>query len=1371
MSHTGFIRLYAALIVTMLSAIGAAAFDVRDYRFHQMQETSYYGGINSIAMDRFGRIWFSGTDALYMYNGHSFEPMSVPSTESRTPVDYRKVLVGKDKELYAATSLGLYEFDYSGRVFSAVACGNVGTAEIAADGDVWMVLNDKVTKCSQENHALQEFPLPVVTRVSPTSLSLACTQNHIWVGAWNRLFILSEDVGYSPFADVGENPDAVIADVLEMGEFVYVLTVADGIYVYDLFGGQTGRFILPSGYDKSSTAKQFCVDSHGIIWVATQSGLMLIGPDNSQTELLTSSLLDECSLPNNSVWSLYSDPDGGMWVGTYGGKLAYQTFHDSHVLHVGPSHGSLSHPIVSAFAEDYDGNLWIGTEGGGLCKWDHRTDKFSCWRQESAKGYALNSNMVKRLYPDGKDMVVAMFNGGLCRIDIASGRVENLNIQKNGRSVSVYDFASDYGKGYWLADPDVELKHWDRRSGETGDVKFYDAEGTKLRVRVETFFYDDQGKLWLVTHNGVKIMDPVARKLVGEYNIDRPEHSYNNLCCFCRTDNQGIWFGTRGAGVNVLTPDGEYMNINDNPDGTFEDRTVFGILEDNASGDVWMSTDAGLFVYDASDGIVEKSRIDILNKCGAYYVRSCFKTKSGEMLFGGTNGFIMFNPEKFHTNPYGPHVYFTSLKVNEEIVAIHGKDGILSQAIETLDGRSAKDIVRLKRNESNFEVGFSCDSYLESDRNTYAYRMVGAFDNWSVLPAGQRYVRFVNLPKGKYTLEVKAANNDGLWGEDVCSLTFKVRPYLMASTGAYCLYVLLILLVVWWVWRYSTRRKMLEQQLELEKEKERNLNALTKSRIDFFTNIAHDLKTPLTLMIDPLRQLSAQMPKDAPYYKYISMVVRNAGKTQHMISQLLKFRQIETAKLPPDNKPGDIVNFVGNIFSLFEFEASKRHIETEFSSWVDCFHTMFDYDMVEKIFTNLFSNAVKYASAWGFVNVTISVSKPEEIPAAGGADDVRWLTFAVTNSGQTIPESELPSIFEPFNRQGKVHAEFGTHTGLGLAIVKELVSDLNGVIKVNSDEQAVSFTVVLPFVQGNVGKTDDDESENNAYDYVNQEIDNMISDMDDLNDADRKRGGRQYDVLIIEDDSQLRNYMEMRLSKDYNVYSAINGRDGIAKIEKVMPNVIITDLLMPEMNGFEVCREVRSNIRISHIPIIALSAIGDNPDARIQALDAGANVFVDKPVDLDFLSRQVANLIGNQAKLKELYSRKFAAVPGKLTISSLDDEIMKKAVDLIEKNMEDEEYTVDRFVADMAIGRTKLYRKLDDLTGMSIKEFILDIRLKRAGQLLMDTDCNVAETAMKTGFGNPKYFSICFKRHFGLSPTEYKTRQCAGGENQTAEQK
>ena len=453
--------------------------------------------------------------------------------------------------------------------------------------------------------------------------------------------------------------------------------------------------------------------------------------------------------------------------------------------------------------------------------------------------------------------------------------------------------------------------------------------------------------------------------------------------------------------------------------------------------------------------------------------------------------------------------------------------------------------------------------------------------------------------------------------------------------------------------------------------------------------------------------------------------------------------------------PGDIIQYIDDIFSLFELYANKKRIETEINSKVESFYTKFDYDAIEKIFTNLFSNAIRYTFEDGFVGVRIYPTTQEEIGglSLSGKVDADYISVAITNTGKGIPDNKKEEIFESFNRFTSGKTALGESTGLGLSIVRELVTSLDGRITLDSGDSKITFTVVLPFIR-NVGKINNNLV---SYDYTISEIDNMLAESEEMDSHD-KRSYKTHSIVVIEDDSSLRFYMEQRLSEYYNVYTAASGNEGITKAEKIFPQIVITDLMMPDTDGFDVCRNLRSNIKTSHIPIIVLSALGKNTENKIKALENGANVFIDKPFDMGFLIKQVDNLIKYQKRLKQRYSKKYIVEPSKLTISSLDEELLKRAMEHIEQNISNCDYNVESFVSDMAIGRTLLYQKIKSLTGMSIKEFIISIRLKRSAQLLKESDLTISEIADLTGFVNPKYFSICFKKYFELTPSDFKKR-------------
>jgi signal transduction histidine kinase/DNA-binding response OmpR family regulator/ligand-binding sensor domain-containing protein len=1302
-----------------------------ELRFHTMPDATYYGGIHSIARDSVGRIWFSGYDAVYAFDGDRFIRMTELVT-SQKPDDFWNIgflTTDKDGRLYLATNQGLQRFDCAHGRFECIASGNIGNLESTADGSVWFICDGKV--CSLEDPSTPSgrpayppgskgsviWPLPEDMDRDPRKLSLNCSGEHVWVASSGDLYRKDVCGDFSAFHDFGSG---AVVDVLEAGDTVFVLTLSEGLYVCSQDGEVSSRYTLPIENDRASTAKQLYLGEDGILWVATQYGLMLVSPRSGCVNLLRANPIYPYSLPNNSVWSFFPDGEGRVWVGTYGGKLALAMPGDSDVdLYLKASSGGLGHPIVSCFCEDGSGRLWIGTEGGGITVWDRSTDKFSYYTQQDGSGLA--SNMVKKLLLDSEGNIWAsFFNSGVQVFDRSRERWKDTPLTRGPKdsSLSVYDFVPDGRGGLWMSDPDADLMH---ASLSTGKVKTIHAD---RRRQVESVFYDTKGQLWVLTHQGAYTVDGETGAVVKRLYMDDMPYAVNSLSCALVASSGEIFFGTKGGGVNILSPDGSYVNH------PMDGRTVFSMEEDPATGNVWMSTDRGLCYRTGGEILV--STLNSPSHCGSFYPRSSFCTSRGELLFGGTDGFILFRPGDLRLNTHLPKVFFTDLRINDKHVPTEWYT-------------AQESPMKLGHKQSNVYVSFSSDSYLQSWNNRYSCRLRGLSDEWITLPPGQKSISYFNLSPGTYVFEVKASNNDGVQGGDISSLSWEIRPSPFTTWWATGLYILAVLGLAAFIWRFFTNRKIYRHELEMEQLKEKNMQELTKARINFFTNISHDLKTPLSLIVDPLRKLKEHLPSDTPATKYASLIEKSVGRMQRMIGQLLTFREIESDRLTLDRRPGDLVSFLESIFSLFETYADRKGIEMLFHSQFESYKAAFDHEVVEKIFTNLFSNAVKYTTVPGSISVNIRQALPEEPPSG---KEGPWISITISNTGSEIPSEKRSRMFEAFNRDKEANPSFESSSGLGLAIVKELVNQVGGAVKVEYGNAQVVFTITLRLPEVQVAGNDTSSS----YSFVVSEVDSLIEELK-VKEGSVKHARKSTTVVVIDDNPELRAYLEAHLSVHYNVYTASDGAEGLEKVDKVHPQVVITDLMMDGTDGFAVCRSLRNSLGSSHIPVIVLSGDANN---KVKALESGANVFIEKPFDMDHLLSQVEGLLRMQAEMREYYSKKFVAEPSKLVISSMDEALLSKAMQHIERNMDNTDYDVDEFVYDMAVGRTILYQKIKDITGMSIKEFIMDIRLKRAAQLLKDSSLTVSEISDRTGFANPKYFSVCFKRRFDISPSDFK---------------
>lgn len=1327
--------------------------DTSRYRFHVMPETSYYGGIQSIAKDSLGRIWYTGTDAIFMYDGNSFHQLNelVSSLKPTVRWGYGSLISTRKGDLFLYTNHALLRFNYEQFAFDLVVERSIRSACEHEDGKLYILSKDSLLCYDPKNNTSIGFELPK-NKFFSKILSLNGDLYVSYEGTLCKLH--QEEQQLVPFIQL-EKSSHTIVDVLEHDGRYYLLTQRGGIFVSDSTG--TIRHHIPVSFadNQSALAKSIFLDQTGMIWVATQVGLFLYDPIKDEHGFLRLNLNDPFSLPNNSIWSIYPDPDQGVWIGTYGGKIAYCSLYDARVRYFTPSPGGLNHPIVSSFQEDQLGNIWIGTEGGGLNYWDRKSDSFSHFIKSSAD--LPSSNMIKRLRFDSENqrLLISAFNGGLVAGDPIHRTFKDLHFFFPGsrQQLTIYDFVQDNEGTWWMTDPNQPFLYKRKKNADTEIVKITGANNEKLNLDIAALYLDNQHNLRLITQQGLYVVDRNTYKVLKHYLIPDVPYSANNLSCYQKSSTGDLWLGTLGSGVNVLKKDGTYLNFNSN--NGFSPKMVFGILEDHGSKKIWFSTSEGIYSYDPKSATFEKARFYKENSCGSFYLHAAHKTAKGEMLFGGTNGFLLFDPTYMDKNPQKPRVFFTSFLVNNTAVTARSASSPLSKDISSLSNRKGERI-RLSSNESNIEIRFSANSYLAADKNQFAYRMRGLSDKWTVINTPQKSVPFFNLSSGNYTFEIKASNNDGLWGDDISRLYIHIAPPFFLSWWAYCFYSFIAISLLFFIIRYYTNKKMFKERLALEALKEQNMLDLNQARTDFFTNISHDLKTPLTLVLEPLKQLKETLEKEDHVTGYMQLIEKNVSRIQRMISQLLRFREIESQKITLHPQVGDLINFVRDVFSLFELYANKKEIETNISTHKDQIYVAFDYDIVEKILTNLFSNALKYTPNKGYVGVRIYNSTTDEkarLSEKLNEEELEYISIEVLNSGDGFSEQQIDSLFTSFNRLSPHRPTFEESSGLGLVIVKELVDVLNGKIWMVNKTNKISFTIILPLKK----EASTGSMRWNVYDYTISEIDDVMLD-DTEPDSPTKNARKANSLLLIEDDPAMRTYLEQRLSQKYNVYTASDGTEGIIKAEKICPQLIVTDLVMPNANGFEVCRRLRQNFKTSHIPIVMISGAGEENQNKIKALESGATVFIDKPFDVEYLLQQTETILKNQQELREIYSKRLVVDPAKVTITSMDEELLVRAMKFIELNIANPLYSVDDFVSDMNVGRTILYQKIHDIVGMSIKEFILNIRLKRSAYLLEQSDLTIAEIAYQTGFNNAKYFSVCFKKQFDMSPSEFKKK-------------
>jgi signal transduction histidine kinase/DNA-binding response OmpR family regulator len=647
------------------------------------------------------------------------------------------------------------------------------------------------------------------------------------------------------------------------------------------------------------------------------------------------------------------------------------------------------------------------------------------------------------------------------------------------------------------------------------------------------------------------------------------------------------------------------------------------------------------------------------------------------------------------------------------------------------------------------------------EKNRFAYQLEGYDKNWNFTTADQRIASFSNLSPGNYTFHLKASNNDGLWNDEMKSINLEILAPPWKSWWAYIIYLFVLSLMMFIGLRVYYVRKKFREQLQLERLSKEKISELNRIKIQFFTNISHEFKTPLTLISGPLKKILTTISNDSDIESDIKLVQRNVTRLHNLINQLMDFRTIENKKMKVNSRNGDVVQFVKELLSLFSPLMEEHRIQFTFECGHENFLTQFDHDIFEKIFFNLISNAVKFTPAGGNINVSLNVQKTNNRKENLLHDikESETLNFQISNSGAKIPESQIQYIFDNyFHIEKHNNSALQKGSGVGLAFTKELVELLNGDITVSSTEQHTCFQVRIPLVSNSEEKSQgvDNHVTTHNFDY-SQELVNLL-ETEKKQNRFKIKNTKLTPILIVEDNQDLQVHLFDLFHLEYNVYVGSDGIEGLHLASQKKPVLIISDVMMPKMNGTEMCRRLKSDILTSHIPIIMLSAF-NSQEQKYEGMESGADVYVEKPFDPDYLKLQVKNLIQSREAIRLAFSKKITAEPGTVQISSTDELFIQKAIQIIEKNMDNNEFNVESFVAEIGIGRTVLYQKIKALTDLSVNEFIQNIRLKRAAQLLKDSDLSISEIAYSVGFNDPKYFSTCFKKNFSLSPTEFVSRE------------
>ncbi len=1223
----------------------------------------------------------------------------------------------------------------------------------------------------------------------------------IWVGTENGLIRMSPAEGgtyktqtyrHDP-AVTGSLSDSYITSIAEdRAHRLWIGTQNGGINQWD----EDNLRFVPYTQNKtgllSNNIRKILVDPNGKLWIGTLEGLSIFDPASKSFASYQHDPNDKKSLSQNSIYSIYQDQNGSVWIGTYFGGVnvtyAYQT--PFYVYQCNKSSSSINNNVVSGITEDESHNLWLGTEGGGLNYFNRRTGLFTVYKNIPGQYNSLGSNLVKVIYRDARSRIwVGTHGGGLNLFHPENGTFSHLLYTPDDEETinsEINAVLLDSAGHLWVGTQNG-LKFF--KEGHTGSGEgpggwvataplFAPQAGQFASARA--LLEDSRKNVWIGFSTGLYKYDPHAATCT----------RINTATINCiKEDSKGrIWVGAYFEGISCYDPPSGKWTTYTTADGLPNDN-VIGILEDN-EGLFWLSTDNGLSCLDATQGLFKNyTRTDGL-AANEFNYHSFYKSDMGELFFGGYNGVTAFYPDQIQTNQTSSSLIFTALKLFNQEVPVTPDKGLLRQNIAYTDG------LVLPYNENVFTLQFALLNFVKSDKNNYAYKLVGFDKDWHYTSDPQ--VSYMNLPSGHYTLAVKGSNNDGIWSEPI-TMAIAVLPPIWDTWWAWCLYLIFTASVLFLVIRFFWIRTLLRKD-----------HALNQAKLNFFTNVSHEIRTRLTLISGPIEHILSGK-EDSLLSRQLQHVKQNADRLLFLVEELMDFRKAETQHLRLHVMPLNVVDFARDIFVSFGDLSASRRIHTDFIASEEEIIVWFDPIQMEKVICNLLSNAFKFTQEGGYISLTLEYRK--------GNVELR-----VTDNGKGIAPEHIQKLFTNYFQADDKHTQ-NTGYGIGLALSKRIVQLHKGQLSVESQlgpepgANRTCFTLML--LSGNEHYRAEELEPAPTGASARLTPTNMAST---AAGAARRLGAAvavpvgmvapspavgKPTLLIAEDNAEVRAFIVQMLCSRYVLLEAPNGVKGVEIAVREIPDLIISDIMMPEMDGLAFCETIKSDPRTNHIPLILLTAKTAS-EHLIHGLEKGADVYLTKPFSLQVLELHIRNLLAAAERIRAHYGSRFGGNippssghtgPGDRSdlgdrngINGLDDRsglgdrgtmaglgdrsglgdpgtmaglgdrslsseahetFLVALVEVIETHLDNPDFDVPLLSTKMAMSQSVLYKKVKATTDMSVGDFIRQIRFRKAAQLLQENQLSVYEVAYSVGFNDSKYFSREFKKQFGKTPSEY----------------
>lgn len=1319
-------------------------------------------------------MWFGTRDGLNRYDGSHMIIYRNSSTDSTSISDNFITSLYEDQQhnLWVGTRNGLNIFNPRLNSFTRLTHNQANDKSIAGNhiaalfgdtkGRIWIGTTGagislyysgsnsfKRITCRATGNAEQALNITTFFEDS---------RGNLWAGAESGLYLYENDT--EEFSAIIPQPVTIgthaIQSIAEAKNGTLLLCMEDnGLLIFNP-AFRTYQQYLHTASDplsiSSNLVRTVFTGKKGEIWVGTVNG----GLD--WFDIATGKFYNYHYQPDNpnslsqrTVSVLYQDRQGNLWIGTHRGGINLYTPGSEKFKHYRQTLAinSLSYNDVKSFCEDKYGNIWIGTDGGGLNRFDRKQGTFIHYKYDPFNTSSLGSNEVIDIKEDSNgNLWIATWGGGLCFYNKATDNFirYRTSSQKNGHISSDYIqcIFEDKNRQIWIGTYFGGLQMLDKKTMTFTPVTKSKTGKTSLTGNnILSITHDKEGNLWIGTDDGgLNKMNASTGEFDHYFHQEGKKPDLRVLF----TDSRGnLWLGQ--VGLHLYNKAANSFSIFTAAEGL---SSVFikGIAEDN-NGFLWISTSAGLKELDPKTSTAKTYSTGDGLQDMEFEANAFLKTKDGQIYFGGINGFNSFYPTEIKLNSFVPPVYVTDLQVqNRKVTGGKGND-LLKEDI------SFTDTIVLSYKDATFSFGFASLNYTASENNRFAYKLENWDKDW-VNAVSDTRASYTNVTPGSYRFIVKASNNDAVWNEKGHIIDVIITPPFWQTWWFRLLVAAALFGAGFYI--YSIRRKIRLQRYEEEKKEE-----IHQMQLQFFTNISHEFRTPLALITGPVEKLLKE-DTDSKNNQVYRLIQRNANRLLQLINELMDFRKAESGALKLQVMPGSITMFIQEIAEELSELAIRKNMSFTVSANTTISEVWFDRQVLEKIMINLLSNSFKYTPDYGQVQLQVMDSldgfKPQfenELVIKHNYGPGPFIYFRVADDGTGISGESMPHLFERYYRVSDKHLG----SGIGLAFVKTLTQLHKGNIYVYSSYgRGTEILVAIPAGKANYAKKER-WMKNNASPVRLESILAPLATVQPATPITAQREtskANEYVLLIADDNAELRTFLKESLEKQYRIIEAADGKEAMEKSLEYFPDIIISDIMMPVMNGIDFCRLIKTTIETAHIPFILLTA-KDGAESRMEGTETGADYYFSKPLSVDILQLTLRNILAQKEKLREHYRKDQHAEIKELAHSSRDKQFIEDLLVLIENNLSKPEMDIDFVCSEIAMSRTKLYNKIKSITGQPIGDFIRTIRLRKAAELIMQGELSMIDIMYSVGIQTQSYFSKAFKQEFGKTPTQFIKEQ------------